>query len=182
MSEFLANWGTLLGVLGGGLFGLLFLTWLAVRWIPNSKVGMIEKIWSGKGSLGEGQIIAIGPLTLWIKPSKKLRMFIFINVGDCLHRAKLRTWLSSVPVEHSSLLVAIPNIPSPKRLLPTRILRGRHRGGNQGISGPASQDAVKAGQMVNVDPTTGEFFSAKDAANVLQQQFKEMQDRAEHIG
>jgi hypothetical protein len=49
--------------------------------------------------------------------------------------------------------------------------------GNQGISGPASMDVVKAGQMVNVDPTTGECFSVKDAEKVLEQQFKEMQDR-----
>jgi uncharacterized membrane protein YqiK len=59
MTEFLATWGTTLTVLGSILFGALFVVWLTVRWIPNSKVGMIEKIWSGKGSLAEGEIIAL---------------------------------------------------------------------------------------------------------------------------
>lgn len=37
----------------------LFLLWLVgVRYIPNSKVGIVEKLWSSKGSLSEGSIVA----------------------------------------------------------------------------------------------------------------------------
>ena len=33
---------------------------LGVRYIPHSRVGIVEKLWSGKGSLEEGRIIALG--------------------------------------------------------------------------------------------------------------------------
>src|SRR5262249_23281420 len=33
---------------------------LGVRWIPNNRVGVVEKLWSSKGSLGEGRLIAVG--------------------------------------------------------------------------------------------------------------------------
>ena len=42
-----------------GIVGLLFLNWFAVRYIPNDKVGIVEKLWSAKGSLGEGAIVAL---------------------------------------------------------------------------------------------------------------------------
>src|SRR5947207_7400174 len=48
--------GILLGVLAG-LF-LLILILAGVRFIPNDRVGIIEKLWSFKGSVGEGRIIA----------------------------------------------------------------------------------------------------------------------------
>jgi uncharacterized membrane protein YqiK len=34
-------------------------TWLGVRRIPNQMVGVVEKLWSRKGSVSEGQIIAL---------------------------------------------------------------------------------------------------------------------------
>ena len=37
----------------------LVAVFLSVRYIPNHKVGVIEKLWSNKGSLGEGRIIAL---------------------------------------------------------------------------------------------------------------------------
>jgi uncharacterized membrane protein YqiK len=37
----------------------LILLWLSVRYIPNSKVGIVEKLWSGKGSLSDGEIVAL---------------------------------------------------------------------------------------------------------------------------
>jgi uncharacterized membrane protein YqiK len=42
--------------------GILFLAWLTgtVRWIPNSRVGVIEKLWSGRGSVAPGRLIARG--------------------------------------------------------------------------------------------------------------------------
>ena len=40
-----------------GLIGLFFLS--GIRHIPNNRVGIIEKLWSAKGSLGEGEIIAM---------------------------------------------------------------------------------------------------------------------------
>ena len=35
------------------------LAWLGVRYIPTEKVGVIEKLWSSKGSVTEGRIIAL---------------------------------------------------------------------------------------------------------------------------
>ncbi|HEV3384407.1 MAG TPA: SPFH domain-containing protein [Gemmata sp.] len=44
----------------GFLFLLLFIWWvLSVRVIPNDKVGVIEKLWSPKGSVSDGRIIAL---------------------------------------------------------------------------------------------------------------------------
>lgn len=45
-------------VAGASLFGLLFLAWLVLRYIPNDHVGVVEKLWSAKGSLSEGNIVA----------------------------------------------------------------------------------------------------------------------------
>jgi uncharacterized membrane protein YqiK len=38
---------------------LLFLAWLALRFIPNNYVGVVEKLWSAKGSVPEGHILAL---------------------------------------------------------------------------------------------------------------------------
>src|SRR6266516_8162075 len=47
----------------GGLLALVVLAlvaaWLTVRHIPNQQVGVVEKLWSGKGSVPEGRIIAL---------------------------------------------------------------------------------------------------------------------------
>lgn len=47
----------------GGLFACfalgLFACWLTMRQIPNQKVGVVEKLWSGSGSVREGNIIAL---------------------------------------------------------------------------------------------------------------------------
>src|SRR6185295_11029031 len=44
----------------GILLALLFIPWLAgVRYIPHNRVGIVEKLWSRKGSLTEGRIIAL---------------------------------------------------------------------------------------------------------------------------
>jgi uncharacterized membrane protein YqiK len=42
------------------LVGALFLSWLTLRHIPNNSVGVVEKLWSLAGSVGEGRIIALG--------------------------------------------------------------------------------------------------------------------------
>ena len=42
-----------------GIPTTLFLVWLCVRYIPHNRVGVVEKLWSGKGSLAEGRIIAL---------------------------------------------------------------------------------------------------------------------------
>lgn len=39
--------------------GVLFLFWLSFRYIPHNSVGVVEKLWSFKGSVPEGQIIAL---------------------------------------------------------------------------------------------------------------------------
>ena len=40
------------------LFVGLLVLWLTVRYIPNDRVGIVEKLWSGAGSLREGAVIA----------------------------------------------------------------------------------------------------------------------------
>jgi uncharacterized membrane protein YqiK len=46
-------------VAGVALFLVLFALWLTVRYIPNDRIGIVEKLWSSKGSLTEGDIIAL---------------------------------------------------------------------------------------------------------------------------
>jgi uncharacterized membrane protein YqiK len=41
------------------LFAVLLLLWLTVRYIPNDRVGIVEKLWSAWGSLHEGAVIAL---------------------------------------------------------------------------------------------------------------------------
>jgi uncharacterized membrane protein YqiK len=41
------------------LVAILFLLWMGLRYIPNNSVGVVEKLWSGKGSVPGGQIIAL---------------------------------------------------------------------------------------------------------------------------
>jgi uncharacterized membrane protein YqiK len=49
-----------LGIVAGSIaFVLLLVLYASVRYIPNTKVGVVEKLWSNKGSLGEGKIIAL---------------------------------------------------------------------------------------------------------------------------
>ena len=41
------------------VFAILFAAWLlGVRYIPHTKVGIVEKLWASKGSLSEGRIVA----------------------------------------------------------------------------------------------------------------------------
>ena len=37
----------------------LFAAWLSFRYIPNNSVGVVEKLWSGTGSIPEGGIISL---------------------------------------------------------------------------------------------------------------------------
>jgi uncharacterized membrane protein YqiK len=41
------------------LLGVLLVCFLCFRYIPNSRVGIVEKLWSPKGSVTEGRIIAL---------------------------------------------------------------------------------------------------------------------------
>src|SRR5690349_5000947 len=47
-----------LACLGAGI--LLILICTGVRFIPNDRAGIIEKLWSFRGSVGEGRIMAGG--------------------------------------------------------------------------------------------------------------------------
>lgn len=40
--------------------GLVLICWLTLRYIPNNKIGVVEKLWSLGGSVAEGRIIALG--------------------------------------------------------------------------------------------------------------------------
>lgn len=51
-----ANLWVWLGV-GGGI--ALLGSWLCLRYIPHTRVGVVEKLWSSTGSVGEGRIIAL---------------------------------------------------------------------------------------------------------------------------
>src|SRR4051794_41656359 len=48
-----------LGAVGAFVVVALFVAWLGVRRIPNQMVGVVEKLWSHKGSVTEGRIIAL---------------------------------------------------------------------------------------------------------------------------
>jgi uncharacterized membrane protein YqiK len=41
------------------IVALLVLAWLTTRYIPNDRIGIVEKLWSGSGSLTEGAVIAL---------------------------------------------------------------------------------------------------------------------------
>src|ERR1044071_335510 len=41
------------------LTALIIATWLTLRFIPNHCVGVVEKLWSLKGSVPEGRILAL---------------------------------------------------------------------------------------------------------------------------
>ena len=51
---------TLILWIAGIALALVVVPWLAgVRYIPHDKVGIVEKLWSPKGSLTGGRIIAL---------------------------------------------------------------------------------------------------------------------------
>ncbi len=64
---------SLVGILGGWsawlmatvaigaavVFGLFLFVWLTMRFIPNDRVGVVEKLWSGAGSVPAGGILAL---------------------------------------------------------------------------------------------------------------------------
>ena len=41
------------------LVALLVVAWLTTRYIPNDRIGIVEKLWSTAGSLTEGAVIAL---------------------------------------------------------------------------------------------------------------------------
>jgi uncharacterized membrane protein YqiK len=51
---FVYLWWTL-----GIVAGILLILWLTTRYIPNDMVGVVEKLWSNRGSLGDGEIVAL---------------------------------------------------------------------------------------------------------------------------
>jgi uncharacterized membrane protein YqiK len=50
---------TILAAVAAFLVVALFVAWLGVRRIPNQMVGVVEKLWSPKGSVPGGQIVAL---------------------------------------------------------------------------------------------------------------------------
>jgi len=46
-------------IVAGSIVATLLMPWLlGVRYIPHRRVGIVEKLWSRRGSLSEGRIIA----------------------------------------------------------------------------------------------------------------------------
>jgi uncharacterized membrane protein YqiK len=56
-----AHWLPVIIVGGITLFllGVGFLAWLTARYIPNKQAGVVEKLWSHRGSVPEGRIVAL---------------------------------------------------------------------------------------------------------------------------
>ncbi len=53
-------YGVLILCFGGPILAvLLFVAWLTTRYIPNDRIGIVEKLWSTAGSLTEGAVIAL---------------------------------------------------------------------------------------------------------------------------
>src|SRR5690349_8311780 len=54
--------GDALLIAGVGLIALVFAAFIGsgMRYIPNNRVGIVEKLWSPKGSVPEGRIMALG--------------------------------------------------------------------------------------------------------------------------
>jgi uncharacterized membrane protein YqiK len=50
----------ILGVVGVVLVVLLLCELMGMRYIPNNRVGIVERLWSRRGSVSEGRIIALG--------------------------------------------------------------------------------------------------------------------------
>jgi uncharacterized membrane protein YqiK len=48
-----------LEIVAGVLAAFLLFVWLTTRYIPNDRIGIVEKLWSGAGSLKEGAVIAL---------------------------------------------------------------------------------------------------------------------------
>lgn len=55
MSPFIV-WGLVAAAI---LFVLNWIIWLCVRYVPNDRVGIVEKLWSPTGSLKEGDLVAL---------------------------------------------------------------------------------------------------------------------------
>src|SRR5690348_6917560 len=55
-------WGVWVAIalLGIAALLLLFTEGLGMRYIPNNRVGVVEKLWSPRGSVTEGRLIALG--------------------------------------------------------------------------------------------------------------------------
>ncbi len=52
------SWWPLVWRGGWIVLAVWFVCWLTLRWIPNNRIGVVEKLWSLRGSLSEGHIIA----------------------------------------------------------------------------------------------------------------------------
>lgn len=62
MNDFLQFFTSLSGIALTSIVvigSLVFLAWAGIRYIPNEKIGIIEKGWSLKGSLSDGDIVAL---------------------------------------------------------------------------------------------------------------------------
>ena len=74
---FVLLWGSSVSVVLG-LFAVVLLVaaWLSFRYIPNNSVGIVEKLWSMKGSVPEGDIIAMdGEAGFQIRTASRWRSF-----------------------------------------------------------------------------------------------------------
>lgn len=57
--QWLVSWWPTLYLLGKIAAAVLFVCWLTLRYIPNNKIGVVEKLWSLRGSVTEGRILVL---------------------------------------------------------------------------------------------------------------------------
>lgn len=58
LAHFIENLSLYLSIIGP-ILGSLFVFWIFFLYIPNDRVGIVEKLWSSTGSLSDGRIIAL---------------------------------------------------------------------------------------------------------------------------
>ncbi|MES2309242.1 MAG: SPFH domain-containing protein [Verrucomicrobiota bacterium] len=95
MTELWNEWCAMPGIFqfGFGLGAFAALLWLfGVRYIPHSKVGIIEKLWSMGGSLEEGRIIALdGEAGIQADILRGGLHFGYSPLKYCIHKTSLVT-------------------------------------------------------------------------------------------
>ena len=127
---------------------LLFLAWLALRFIPNNYVGVVEKLWSASGSVPEGHILALNGEAGY--QADLLRGGIHFGLWRWQYRVHLCS-LVTVPQGKIGYVYARDGQPLPPNQTLGRTLPCNHfQDARAFLVGEASDQPDKAGQLSNV--------------------------------